>query len=66
MLTIPLISLQLIELFRIHKIFLNTEKRREKMLGTYFNGESDIKPDWVWGTFFMIKREVVDKMPRIS
>ncbi|MFV0605195.1 MAG: glycosyltransferase family 2 protein [Niabella sp.] len=58
----PEIKYQLIQLFRIQKLF-SPRKRAQIMLGGYFYCDFETYADWIWGTFFMIKKEVVEKMP---
>jgi GT2 family glycosyltransferase len=58
----PSIILQLIELFRIQKI-LPKRLRGNLMLGGFFDYSRIIYPDWIWGTFFMIKTEVLSILP---
>ncbi len=58
----PGIANNLLELTRLHKLF-SRQKRAKIMLGFYFNHETDIMPDWVWGTFFMFKRDVIKSLP---
>lgn len=50
------------ELTRIHKLF-SKQKRAEIFLSSYFDNLSDIYPDWIWGTFFMFKRELLHLLP---
>jgi GT2 family glycosyltransferase len=57
----PSIFLNLIELFRIHKI-LGSNKRGRLLLSNYFNHEEIIEPDWVWGTFFMFNKAILLKL----
>lgn len=54
----PSIVLQLLELFRLQKL-MSPRKRGEKLLGGFFDHQTDVYPDWIWGTFFMFKREVL-------
>lgn len=56
------ISLELIKLFHL-KIFLSKEKATRRFLGFDFDHQVEMESDWIWGTFFMIRRSVVDKMP---
>jgi hypothetical protein len=56
----PSISNELIELFRLNKIFKSLNKR---LGGFYFNHAESIEVDWVWGTFFLLRTEVLDKFP---
>ncbi len=58
----PDIRNEFLELTRIHKV-LPVQKRAEMFLGSYFNHLNDIYPDWIWGTFFMFSRSIIDEMP---
>lgn len=51
-----------IEKFRLHKL-LNRKKRSDYMQGFYWNYNQAGNPDWIWGTFFMFRRELLDKLP---
>lgn len=58
----PSLTLQVVELFRLQKLM--TKERREKLLlGGFFDHQRDVYPDWIWGTFFMFKREVLISFP---
>src|SRR5690554_2468588 len=52
----------LIEQLRIHKLW-SKEKRGKKMLGFYFDHQTEVNPDMIWGTFFMFKREILTCFP---
>ncbi len=56
------ISKELRELFRINKL-LNEEKRARYYLGDAFNHQLETECDWVWGTFFMFRSEILDQLP---
>jgi GT2 family glycosyltransferase len=50
------------EKLRLHKLFSN--KNNGKLLqGFYWDYDSFGYPDWIWGTFFMIKKECLSFMP---
>ena len=51
----PSLRLQLVELLRLQK-GVSTQKRGEVLLGTFFGHETPFRPDWVWGTYFHVKR----------
>lgn len=53
------IGYEIIELFRLHKIMGS-----KKLLGFHFAHDEEVLADWVWGAFFLTKREVIDKMPQ--
>ena len=54
----PSIALQLIELFRIQKL-MPKKAREQLLLGGFFDHNRPMYPDWIWGTFFMFKKEVL-------
>jgi len=58
----PSINLQLIELLRLQKL-MSAEQRGNVLQGAFFTYDKPLYPDWVWGTYFHIKREVLAKMP---
>jgi GT2 family glycosyltransferase len=58
----PSISLQLIEVLRLQKL-MSAEQRGRVLQGAFFSYEEPLYPDWVWGTYYHLKREVVEKMP---
>jgi len=55
----PSIGYELIELFRLHKIFGS-----KSLLGFYFDYQTETYADWVWGAFFLTKKEIIEKMPQ--
>jgi GT2 family glycosyltransferase len=58
----PSIGLEMLELTRIQKLL--GRSRQRIMLGFFFDHEHEMKADWVWGTFFMVKREVIKRLPQ--
>jgi GT2 family glycosyltransferase len=58
----PSVGLQLLELTRLQKL-LNAEQKGRVLQGTFFDYFHTLYPDWVWGTYFHLKREVLTKMP---
>jgi GT2 family glycosyltransferase len=58
----PSIAREVKDLFRLHK-HLNQEERAEVYLGTEFDYNTDREVDWVWATFFMFRREVLQLFP---
>ncbi len=58
----PSIRLELLELTRIQKLL--GKKRASIMLGFFFDHETEAEADWIWGTFFMVKRSVVSRFPK--
>ena len=55
----PSIKYELVELFRLHKFLLP----KDYLLGYYFDHKECKKADWVWGAFFLTKREVIQRFP---
>jgi GT2 family glycosyltransferase len=58
----PSIQTELIELFRIQKL-LSKRLRAQLLMGSFFDHKSMCEVDWVWGTFFMFRREVLQQLP---
>lgn len=58
----PSIKYKLFELFRLQKI-LPRAKAGKILLGFFFNYSEVVYPDWVWGTFFMFRRKLLDSLP---
>ncbi|MEI6853350.1 MAG: glycosyltransferase family 2 protein [Bacteroidota bacterium] len=56
------ISLRLIEMFRIHKLW-TAQKKADVLLNGYFDHESIVYPDKIWGTFFMFKKQILLSFP---
>lgn len=56
------IKLALIELFRLHKL-LSKEKRGKLLQGSYFDYETSLYTDKVWGTFFMFRKSLLSQFP---
>lgn len=54
----PGVRYELVELLRLHK-FLGPEA----LLGWYFDHQSLVDADWVWGAFFLMRREVLELFP---
>lgn len=57
----PSIKYSLFELFRLHKL-ISKEKAGKLLLGSFFNYDKTVEADWVWGTSFLIRKEIVQKM----
>jgi GT2 family glycosyltransferase len=56
----PSIRYQLIELLRLQKMSGGIKK---KLFGSFFNYNEIAYPDWVWGTFFMFKKDLLNELP---
>lgn len=59
----PSIKLELFELLRLQKI-LPLRQRAKLFLGYFFNHETEMEADWVWGTFFMFRRNILQGLPQ--
>ena len=55
----PNIKYQLIELFRLQKVFPELKK---KLFGPFFNYKEIAYPDWIWGTFFMFRKSILNEL----
>jgi len=55
----PSIKYELVELFRLHKFLLP----KDYLLGYYFDHKENKKVDWVWGAFYLTKREIINQFP---
>ena len=58
----PSVKLLLLEKLRAHK-FLSPAKRGEILLSTYFDHQTYMEPDAIWGTFFMFPKSVLERLP---
>lgn len=58
----PSKKLALLESLRIHK-FISKRKRGKIWFGPYFNYNEIAFPDWVWGTFFMFPKSLLQVYP---
>lgn len=57
----PSVSVKLFEFLRLQKLF--TRKISSRILLGYFFDHSDmIYSDWIWGTFFMFKKSILNKL----
>ncbi len=50
------------EQLRIHKLF-SKDKRGKIWWGPYFNYNQIAYPNWIWGTFFMFPRKILEIFP---
>lgn len=51
-----------IELFRLQK-FWSKSKAARVLKGAFFDHKTETTTDWVWGTFFMFKKSILDEFP---
>ncbi len=58
----PRFSKSLIEKTRLHKLF-SQSKKSSYLQGFYFDYTQKGKPDWVWGAYFMFRKEILKKLP---
>ncbi len=58
----PSIGLFLFEVSRAQKLF-KRERVGRILLGSFFDYESEVYPDWVWGTFMMIRTKRINELP---
>ncbi|GAB4446650.1 MAG: glycosyltransferase family 2 protein [Bacteroidales bacterium] len=58
----PSKKLNLFEKLRLHKFF-GKQKRGKIWFGPYFNYNETAFPDWVWGTFFMFPKSLLQVYP---
>ncbi|MFN8416234.1 MAG: glycosyltransferase family 2 protein [Cytophagaceae bacterium] len=58
----PSLKTEILEFLRFPKVesFSNKSKR---LLGTYWDYNKGVDADWVWGTFFMFKTEILHQFP---
>jgi GT2 family glycosyltransferase len=57
------ISWELLEVFPLY-LFLPKKKREALMLHHYFDHQSFADCDWVWGTFMLFPRSILNQLPR--
>lgn len=58
----PLLSRVLKDIFRITRSY-DTSRRAEYFLGTEWDYNQSVEADWVWGAFFMFKRDDLKSFP---
>jgi GT2 family glycosyltransferase len=56
------IGWELLEVFPFYKL-MPKEKRESLMLHHYFDHEREMDCDWVWGTYMMFPKRIVDQLP---
>src|SRR5690242_8685003 len=57
----PSVRYRLFELLRLQK-FLPKRVGGKILLGPFFNYDELVYPDWVWGTFFMFKKDLLNSL----
>lgn len=57
----PSISYKLFELLRLQKVF--PSRGSKVLLGAFFDHSTVVYPDWIWGTFFMFRRNLLRDLP---
>jgi hypothetical protein len=55
----PSVTLELLELLRLQKL-VSARQRAALLMGAFFNHRTEAEPDWVWATFFMFRRSILD------
>lgn len=58
----PSIMAPLAEVLRLQKL-LPARITKQLFLGAFFDHQSNMKTDWVWGAFFMFKSEILKQLP---
>ena len=58
----PSVRLQLFELLRLQKLVGSVQAGRI-LQGGFFDHQSELEPDWVWGTYFHFKRQLLEELP---
>lgn len=57
----PSVKYRLFELFRLQKVFRNSGGRI--LMGSFFDHKSIAYPDWIWGTCFMFRKDLLKQLP---
>jgi GT2 family glycosyltransferase len=57
------ISWELLEIIPLYKL-LPKPKREALMLHHYFDHQSFASPDWVWGTFMLFPKKIIQQLPK--
>jgi GT2 family glycosyltransferase len=58
----PSITHKLFEFFRLQKI-VPSRWSGKILLGAFFKHDVFVYPDWVWGTFFMFRKNILQQLP---
>jgi GT2 family glycosyltransferase len=56
------IHILLLKLIGLNKLY-SKRKRGTLFLGFDFDHHTEVKADWLWGTFLLLKKAVIDQMP---
>lgn len=56
------IGWELLEVFPLYKL-LPKQRHGQLMLHHYFDHQSFVKADWVWGAFMLFPKKIVDQLP---
>ena len=59
----PSVITLLVEILRLQKI-LPSKWISKMLLGAFFDHCSTVKADWVWGAFFMFRKDIIKKLPQ--
>jgi len=57
------ISWELLDLFRFIAYLMPYKKRAKKMLGKYFQHDSNLECDWINGAFFLFSKKILAQLP---
>lgn len=58
----PSLKLILAEVLRLYRL-MDASTRATTFLGVYFKHDREVYADWVWATFFMVKRSAIKRLP---
>lgn len=58
----PGIKYKLYELLRVQKLY-SSDRRGKLMLGAFFKHNQLVECDWVWGTFYMFRKQMLLQLP---
>lgn len=58
----PSVKYRLLELLRAQKIF-GRKRGGQLLMGAFFSHDEVAYPDWVWGTFFMFPKSILNFLP---
>lgn len=56
------IGWEIMEILPFYKFF-SKKKSEEMMLHHYFDHQRFVEPDWIWGTFMLFKKDILELMP---